>query len=465
MSFVEIIKAMSWYTVAKLVAILGSIAAIAVFTRLLTPDEFGQVAIYLSWVAMLTPLLSFGLSLSIPRSQIEFPSSLKAYALTLTIFAVAVFLAIISVLFIFNIDIQGIIGVNSILMMPLVFHILFVISGSIFIAAAQFGMEYKTVSAITLLKALGGLVLSYYFVVSAVDDPVLARVSGLLVTELLVAVYAFRILMKTSLRLVEYRYLKFGLVYSSPFILGSVSATINSQFDRVMLANMVSNSEAGIYSLGTSIGLLSFTVWVSLRQAIVPWVYRAYSNNSFYNIRYVYSFMGWLALLATIAGMLIAKEAIIILSSREYWGATTVAIFILCSSYIQILTLNETETQMYRKRTFINSLIIVVGAVVNVSVNYIYVPEYGYNAALCSTLISCLLMHILFYYYNKYSIGDVVTTRYGYILKITIAMTGALVVNMLSEYFIIRYILVFLVILVMYLYVKKNIGNIRRILN
>lgn len=464
MGFINIIKAMSWYSAAKVVGIFASIASIAVFTRILTADQFGQVAIYISWVAILTPVLSWGLSLSIPRSQVEFPNTLGSYGLTLLAFSVAFFLVALLAILTFDIDVSSLVGIQPNLVIPLYLHITCSMIGSIYVAAMQFNMSYKRVSIIVLFKALGGLMLAYYFVVSLVEDPILGRVWGVVVAELLVALYAAIALAKDSRGVIEWRYLAFGVTYSTPFILGSVSATINNQFDRVMLANMVSNSEAAIYSLGTTIGVLSFTVWVALRQAIVPWLYRAYSNEMFSDIRELYSFLGWAALFGTVIGMLIAEEAVHMLSAKEYWEASRVVVFILCCSYIQILSLNETETQMYRKKTLANSMIIIVGAIVNVVFNYLYIPEYGYRAALCSTLISCLLMHILFYYYNLHFTGDLVTTHYGYSVKIIIAIMSAVIVSLLSNYVVARYGILLLILCIAYVYVQNNADGVKRVL-
>ncbi|WP_430462889.1 lipopolysaccharide biosynthesis protein [Thalassolituus sp. LLYu03] len=464
MGFIDIIKAMSWYSAAKLAILFASIASVAIFTRLLTPDEFGQVAIYVSWVAILTPVLGMGLSLSIPRSQVEFPHSLSSYGLTLLTFSGTFFLVVLLAIFVLNIDVSEIVGIRPDLVLLLSLHIVSSMIGSIYVATMQYNMSYKRVSVIALLKTVTGLMLAYYFVVWLMDDPILGRLWGMIVAELMVALYAVIDLSRESRAVIEWRYLAFGLTYSAPFILGSVSATINNQFDRVMLANMVSNSEAAIYSLGTTLGILSFTLWVALRQAIIPWLYRAYSAERFSDIRHLYAFLGWSALFGTIGGMLIAKEAIHVLSEKEYWEASTVVIFILCCSYIQILTLNETETQMYRKKTLANSVIIIVGAIANISFNYIYIPEYGYNAALCSTLISCLLMHMLFYYYNLHCTGDVLTTPHGYSIKIIIAITSAFAVNLLSDHTAVRYGMLLLLVITACVYIWRNIGGVRRIL-
>ena len=465
MAFNKIVKAISWYSITRFATVISSVVSIAIFTRLLTVDEYGQIAIFLSWVAILTPILSVGLSLSIPRSQIEFPESLKEYTMTLVIFSVVSSILVISVVNFFRLDIWSLTGIDQRLAVPFFIYLLAGVIVSICISSAQYSMNYRAVSFITLFKAYGMLFFAFMAISYIYSDPVDGRIYGGAVSEVVAAIMALLILLKIDFKKLSIEYLKFGLSYSAPFIIGSVAAVLNAQFDRIMIGSMVSNSDAGIYSLGTTIGVLSFTFWVAMRQALIPWLYRAYSTESYVSIRILYDFMGWFTLIATICGMLIAKDIVVSLSSEEYWEASGVVVVILCCSYIQILSLNETETQMFHKKTLANTIIIVLGVAVNILLNYIFIPIYGYEAAMYTTLISYSLMHFTFLTYNVYVLRVDVASVWGYITKILVSILAAILIINVFEYRLLRYILLIIFVLSMVLYVRLRLPEIRVLLN
>ena len=56
----------------------------------------------------------------------------------------------------------------------------------------------------------------------------------------------------------------------------------------------------------------------------------------------------------------------------------------------------------YSKKTYIDSIITITAVVLNIGLNYIYIPKYGYEASAITTIISYAFMFIMFYFNAKY---------------------------------------------------------------
>ncbi|MGB3385334.1 MAG: oligosaccharide flippase family protein [Marinomonas sp.] len=439
MSRYSLIKSASWYTVSKILVMSLNFVSIPVFTHLLTTSEYGEVSVYTIWIGILTPFIGLGLHLSISRAKIEFESNYIQYVSSIIAFLGLLFFLFLFLFFIFKEQFFSVTKIPSKLALLLFTQVLMCLFISVSLGMFQFEYKYKLVSILNLLRAVLSVSFSFVLVLVFNDGMrVEGKIIGVFVVDVILGLSLASYILFKGKVFFDYKYWKFGLVYSVPFIFGSLSYILNSQFDRLLINEYVGSSETGIYSFAYSIGMLLLLLAIAVKQALNPWIYDRLNNDDFYPVKSVYVQYIHIFSIVSMLLLYVTPELVMLLSDKAFWSGAKILPWIVLGAYLQVLILNESETQMFLKKTATNSLIIVLGAVINIILNYFYIPDYGALGAAITTVITYLVMFLLVFYVNlkifKFSLVKVKC----YAISIFYVCFFSVVFFYIQDYFILR---------------------------
>jgi O-antigen/teichoic acid export membrane protein len=110
-----------------------------------------------------------------------------------------------------------------------------------------------------------------------------------------------------------------------------------------------------------------------------------------------------LTLLAGLFLILFSVDLGTLLSAKAtFREALSIVPIIIIGNILYGLTLLYTRVYNYRKTNFYITIIFLIGAIVNVWLNMLFVADYGYQAAAYTTLFSYALMAVLAWIINDY---------------------------------------------------------------
>ena len=245
---------------------------------------------------------------------------------------------------------------------------------------------------VSVAKPLIGVI----FVILA-EDKVTARILGLVLVELIGYTGLFIVQMKRGKKFFSARFWKYALMYNLPLIPHYLSQTVLSSADRIMIKDMVGESEAGIYSLAYSISLIMTLFSTALMQTISPFIYQKIKDNKIYEISNVaYISLIFISVVNLIL-ILFAPEVIKIFAPKEYYEAIWVIPPVAMSVFFMYSYDLFAKFAFYYEKTTLIMSASVVGAILNLILNHIFIGIYGYIAAGYTTLV-CYLIYTLFHY-------------------------------------------------------------------
>lgn len=195
------------------------------------------------------------------------------------------------------------------------------------------------------------------------------------------------------------------LLFSIPLFISGFSATANEFIDRQMLAVMVPYSESmyeiGIYSATLKIAGLMVIFTQMYRYAAEPLFLSKLKNREFtdgnaeamkfFTIVSIIIFLG-ITLFIDIFEKFVAP------SFRE--GISLIPI-ILISNILLGIYLNLSFWYKYIEKTYFAIIITAIGLAINILVNYIYIPTFGYEASVWAKFISVFAMVSVSYFLNQ----------------------------------------------------------------
>ena len=178
---------------------------------------------------------------------------------------------------------------------------------------------------------------------------------------------------------------------SWPLILSGLAITVYMRIDQIMLGEMIDDAEVGIYSAAVRISELWYFIPVAIVSSVAPAITSAKKTDEQQYQRRVQQLLYTMALLGYVVALpvsLIAGPLVQLLYGAEYARAgAALAIHIWAGVFVNLggahglWLINEGRTGYFSVST-------ALGAVVNVALNLILIPQFGATGAAIATLVS-----------------------------------------------------------------------------
>lgn len=391
------VKASFWFLICSFLQKGISVITTPVFTRLLSTAEYGQYSVFNSWYGIALILIALSLSAGVHSQGIVkyeeerdvFTSSL----LGLTLTSAAVWTL---VYFLFRTYWNNTLGLTTVQVLCMLSLVLTTSIFNFWANGERVDFKYKTLVIVTLLVSVFKPLLSILFITHS-QDKVTARILGIVIVELLAYGWMCCVQMRKGKTFFSKKYWLYALAFNLPLIPHYLSQTVLNSADRIMIERMIGASEAGIYNLAYSIALIMTLFNTALMQTISPWMYRKIKEKKEKDIAPIaYSTLIIIAVVNLLL-ILMAPEIVAVFAPKPYYQAIWVIPPIALSAFFMYAYDLFAKFAFYYEKTGFIMIASVVGATVNVILNYFFIQKYGFIAAGYTTLV-CFILYALGHY-------------------------------------------------------------------
>lgn len=195
--------------------------------------------------------------------------------------------------------------------------------------------------------------------------------------------------------------------YAIPVLVAGIAFSINETFDRILLKELlpadVAENDIGMYSACYKLALFMTLFATAYRLGIEPYFFsHAKTKNpqkNYANILEFFVAFGSIILLAVVVFADLLKPLII--RSEAYWEAMWIVPIILLANFCLGIYHNLSVWYKITDRTKYGAYISVVGAIVTLVINFMFIEAYSYKASAIATLIAYGTMMLLSYYFGR----------------------------------------------------------------
>lgn len=429
---------------------------VPIFTRLLTTTEYGIVTVFESVQSTLGTITMLSLWTSVyNRGMQEFKTDRDQFTASLLFLGNICTLIVGAVFVIFHNQIMPFFTLTGILWVLMFANFLFLPAYNFWIARQKFEYRYQKMLLLTILINLFSPFFAVLMILSPISDKALAKIIGSEIILMAAYIPLFIITFKKSKWKVKQEYVKYGIKFNIPLIPHYASQQILSSCDRIMISRMVNEASAGIYGLSYQIATVVHIIWTSINAVLIPWEYDKIEKGKIEDIKRLTRSLIIAYAVACVGIMFIAPEAVRIFAPSSYYAGIYVMAPVVGGTFFSGLYSLLAILEFYYKKTVYVMVASSMAAILNVILNWIFIPIFGYQAAAYTTLACyCFyaLLHALnlkrlkvFHYYDMKTIAGL---SFGVILiSIIIAQT--------YDGFAIRYSL--LGILLLIAFVKRKV--------
>ena len=372
-----------------------------IFTRLLTTDQYGEVNLFNTWLAIINIFASLkvasgGYGAGLVRFSDEkdrYVSSVQGVSMLFTVGEFALFTL---GYYIFK---GEIFSMNYFIPMAIL-YVLFSTPVDLWTGRERFDFKYRKVVALTLITVTLNPIIGIILVKSATEKGV-ARIISIVAVQAMVGVVAIFINQKRGEAFYDKKYWSFILKMNIPLIPHYLAQIVLAQSDRLMIGDMCGKTEVAIYGLAYTLGMIMLFVSDAISASFTPWLYRKIKAGDLSKVAEYTNLITLLVGLAVMVPVLFAPELVLFLGGRNYmegiWIVPSVA---MAAFFIYVYGLFANVQFYYgeSKRTMVASL---VAAGLNVGLNWLLIRPFGYIAAGYTTAVTYFVLVIFHYFFMK----------------------------------------------------------------
>ncbi len=388
------------YMVPKFLSYGIFLITLPILTRILTPRDFGIVALSLIFPTMVVGVFTFGLPAATQRYYFEYRTDKEK--LNSLIFSSQLFLyvsLIIStlIIFFFKDFISKLTIGNSKYGMAIFISFItaYLVQIINFYLLLYQNMEKATIHSIftiiqAIIIAITSLLLVWYFKMSY-----MGMIYGSFIGAIIVCGLMFFYFNKNKKFRFNIKILAKNIKYGLQIVPKTFTGFINKFFDKYMLNNMLSLSVVGVYNIGQSVGNAAFvlmgTVWSSFHPVCYKEVFDKGKDGAV-SVGKMFTIFAYIALVPVLLIILFARELVYIIAPPAYYGSINVIIIIVLGISSQVFGKYCGLPYAYTKKAYLIFFITIIGSIVNVVANIILIPRFGLLGASISMV--CTLFSV-----------------------------------------------------------------------
>lgn len=395
-------RAALWITLSGFILRGISFITVPIFTRLLTTSEYGSFSVYQSWESIFVYVVTLGVAYGgFNNGMIRYPDDREGYTTSVMGLICTMGFAWFLLALIFHNQASALTGMpgSSILLM-----LVDVVASEIYdvwACRARFDFEYRKVVGAAIFLAVGVPALGIPFVILA-QDKVLARILAVIIVEVGMAIVLGGATLNRSKRLFCWDYWKFTLAFNVPLLPHYLSQVVLSSSDRIMIGQLCSVSDAGIYSIAYSVGMLMSILSSSLNSTVTPWLYRQLEAERFDRANKIGLEILAMLLAAILLMDALAPDVVAILAPAKYGAAMELVPVIAASVFFMYLYSFCSNIEFFWEKTGVAMVASVFAAILNIVLNAVFIPIIGYQAAGYATLACYVALGVTHYAFAQH---------------------------------------------------------------
>lgn len=461
-------KASIWFLICSVLQKGISVITTPIFTRLLSTAEYGQYSVFNSWLSIVTVFVTLSLTAGVYTMGIVkfkeeekiFTSSLQGLNLTLCIVWTVVYTFTQSFW-------NNLFDLTTVQMYAMLLMIWATAAFTFWMTTERNQFKYKMLVLVTLIVSVLKPIIGIIFVLNA-EDKVTARILGLAIVEVACYSIFFFIQMRRGKKFFSAKYWKYAILFNLPLLPHYLSNVILGSSDRIMIQQMVGQSEAGIYSLAYSLASLMTMVSDALNKTMSPYIYQKIREKEYraFNDVFVMSLLivGFCNLILIAA----APEIVKVFAPGEYYEAIYAIVPVALSGLFTYMYLGFAPFEFYFEKRAWTTMATLLSAGMNIVLNYIFIKLCGYVAAGYTTLFCYIINAILHYHFMRKVCKTYLNDLKPYSVKVLLGISVTFLVLGLAfipmySHPVIRYAFIAAIVIIAVLNKNKYLPLLRKV--
>lgn len=396
-------KASIWYTISSFFQRGISFIVVPIYVRLLTTAEYGEWSVFQSWAGILIIFASLNLSSGVytktlvditdKRERDIYTSSMQGFG-TLTT------LAMLGIYFILGDWANRMIGLSTAYMLLLFLYFIVSPAWSFWSTRQRVEYRYKPNVIVSVVSALMIPTVSIILLQNT-ELRAKALILGYLIVNCAIGLVFYIYHFWKGRCFFHKGYWTYAAKFNIPLIPHYLSLIVLNQSDRIMIKHYCGESDAGIYSFAYSIASTINVLIASINGSRVPWTYEQLKAGAYDRLKKIINALVLMVAAVALLLSLMSPEIISIMGTKDYQSAVYVIPVVTIGVYFTFVYDLYAAVEFYYGATKYVMYASVTGAVLNIILNAIFIPRFGFIAAAYTTLVCYIVFMLMHYMFSR----------------------------------------------------------------
>ncbi len=431
-----VIKSGIWYTIANISIRAVAIITTPIYTGMLTTADYGKANTYNSWIDVFNVFACLCVVYSIGRAKLDFRDKFDEYMSALQGLSSSFGLILLVFAFIFRESLSARIHYEVPLVVGLFAYLCVSPSVEYMMQKCRYEYRYKENILISLITCVGQVALSITLMLLFSDARYIGKILGVIIpTAVMGIVFYIRFIVKGKV-FYNREYWTYALKIGLPMIPHGLALILLAQMDRIMIKDILGDSDSGLYIFGYSFATLMMIITNAVGQAWLPWFNETLFAGGRDRIKEIQKKLVMLGCFLSFAFIVVAPEALMLLSisNDSYWIAKYVVPPIVLGTLAQYFYTNYVNVEIFCKKTTFIAIGSCAAALINWALNRAFIPRYGYIAAAYTTLASYLILMVMHFIMARFILKEkVYDDLYMFLAMIAMMVVGLSFLNLYGD--------------------------------
>lgn len=438
-----------------------------IFARILSLEEYGLVTQFNSVLEVITVIATLSLSAGVYQVAMnEFPEDRNSFTFSAMLLSNAATIVVFFVVFIFRDQFLKVLHLSDDLLLCMFFFLLLSPATNMWMAKQRYEFQYKKVALVSIITVAFNLSAGIIAIL-VIKGYNLGNVKiwGTSITQMITGAIIYLSIAKNAEWKPHWKYIKYAFVFNAPLLIHYLAQYVLRSSDKIMITSICGERETALYGLGTTVASLAVMAWSAMAASLTPYMYEHINKKEYQKVSNasagVVAIFGVCCFVVSIVG----PEIVYILGSNKYMENIQLIPPIAASSLLTAIYGIYSTIAFYHHKRRSTAMMTVIAALINIGLNYMLIPKYGYIAAAYTTEAAYLIYTVLHYvnYRNIVKKDRIYNDRL--ILGITVITTVmCLVAGLLYDSWIIRYSILVVILIILILKWKKIVDALKTIL-
>lgn len=435
-----------------------------IYTRLLTPTEFGETSLFLTWLQIFGIIAMFGLANGVfNNGMVDFPDKRDEYSFSMLVLSNIITVAFMGILLCVYPLVQGFVGLGYPLIILMGAVYVFQPAFNFWSARQRYEFKYKALFIWSVISAVITPIVAIFTILSTEGNKAYAQIFGMEIARIAIyIVFYVYICFKNKMKL-KTKYWKGAFKFNLPLLPHYLSMHLLSSSNKVMISYLINDAATAYYSVAHSVAAVSTIVWTAINSSLIPYTYEKCKIKDYKSISKIASFVLLLFAVVCVCVIMFAPEVVAIMATPDYMEAIYVIPPIVGGIFFQVQYNLYANVIFYYKKPKYVMIASVTAAFVNISLGYVLISSFGYLAAGYVTLVCYILQAVIDFIGMKKAAGNTLYDMKFIVLLSLFVIIIALFSNLLYSVTIVRYLIVAALFIICFIFRNTIIAKIKEI--
>ncbi len=378
-----------------------------IFTKYLTPSDYGIVTVFTSLTALLTVFIGLSTQNAIYVNYFQYTKEkMQIYIANILFLIMMSTIFALSIVFLFDTYISQWLELPKLWLYLAVVYIFAQTISSIL--SILWMVEEKAVSfgIFQILNTLLLFILALVFIVGYKLTWV-GQLSAMLITSILFAIFSLFILFKNIYLKFSYskESLKDALYFGIPLIPHKLGEWLKLSADKFLLVALIGSSATGLYAVGYQIASIIIIISIAVQKAWQPYLFRQLNHitsiqDKIRLVKLTYSIF-FLIVIFSISLYTISPYIISYFLDERFIGAASFIGYLILANFFAAMNHTVIGYIYYTKKTIMLVRITIITALMHIGLSYFLIIQNGIIGAAQASSISFATTFIMVWHMSN----------------------------------------------------------------